>query len=191
MDNLIIELLCKRVSSPRLVEPSPNKKELEQVFQSALRAPDHMMLRPWRYMVIEGDARDKLGQLFLSASECVARENNETLDDFKIEKLKSMPLRAPTIVVAVASMKEHPKVPELEQLLSCGVGVGYMLVALQALGYGGIWRTGDLAFNDEVRKSLGLKEAETIIGFLYLGTPAGELKSVPELNVDDFVETWT
>ena len=191
MDNPVIELLCKRVSSPRLVEPAPTKPELEKVFQSALRAPDHMMLRPWRYLVIEGDSREKLGQLFLTASESVARENNETLDEFKIEKLKSMPHRAPTIVVALASIKQHPKVPELEQFLSCGVGVGYMLVALQALGYGGIWRTGDLAFNAEVGKGLGLKETETIIGFLYLGTPAGELKSVPELNIDDFVETWS
>ena len=101
-----------------------------------------------------------------------------------------MPLRAPMIVVAIASVTEHSKVPNEEQILSCGVGVGYMLVALQALGYGGIWRTGDIALNKEVCQGLGLKQNESIVGFLYLGTPAGELKSVPELDVDDYVKVW-
>lgn len=191
MDNPTIELLCHRVSSPRLVEPAPNKQELDKVFRAALRAPDHMMLRPWRYLVIEGDARHKLGELFLNASESLAKANNDSLDEFKVEKLKSMPLRAPMIVVAVASIKEHPKVPDQEQILSCGVGVGYMLVALQALGYGGIWRTGDLSFNRDVCQGLGLEKNESIIGFLYLGSLGGELKPVPELDVNDFVQTWT
>ena len=190
MNSSIVELLCQRVSSPRLTEPAPNKKELERVFQAALRAPDHMLLRPWRYLVIEGGSRHKLGQLFVEASEAIAAQNNEVLDEFKIEKLKSMPLRAPMIVVAIASLKEHPKVPSEEQVLSCGVGVGYMLVALQALGYGGIWRTGDLAFNRDICLGLGLEKNESIVGFLYLGTPAGELKNVPELDVHDYVKEW-
>ena len=191
MNTSLVDLLCQRVSSPRLVEPAPNSYELEKVFKSALRAPDHMMLRPWRYLVIQGEARNKLGRLFLKASEKLAQESGEELNEFKVDKLQAKPLRAPMIIVAIASVTEHPKVPSEEQILSCGVGVGYMLVALQSLGYGGVWRTGEMALNKEVHQGLGLKQNETIVGFLYLGTPAGELKSVPELNVDDYVETWT
>ncbi|MFV1873769.1 MAG: nitroreductase family protein [Oleiphilus sp.] len=190
MSNPILELLCQRVSSPRLTEPAPDKQALNLIYKSALRAPDHMMLRPWRYLVIEGDARNKLSDIFLRAAEAKALSLGEPLSDFKVDKLKSMTHRAPMIIVAIASLVEHPKVPEQEQLLSCGVGVGYMLLALQAQGFGGIWRTGDLAFDQHVYQDLGLAENESIVGFLYLGTPAGELKSVPELNPDDFFRVW-
>lgn len=191
MNSALVDLLCQRVSSPRLTEPAPNKQELEKIFKSALRAPDHMRLKPWRYLVIEGESRHKLGQLYLSVSQSLAEANGETLDDIKAERLKTMALRAPMIIVAIASVTEHPKVPKEEQVLSCGVGVGYMLVALQALGYGGVWRTGDISLNGDVCKGLGLQEHECIVGFLYLGTPAGELKCAPELSVSDYVQTWT
>tara|TARA_R110001592_G_scaffold83774_1_gene248089 strand:- start:6719 stop:7318 length:600 start_codon:yes stop_codon:yes gene_type:complete len=198
MHTALVELLCQRVSSPRLIEPAPNKQELELVFKSALRAPDHMLLRPWRYLMIEGEARNKLGELFLSAalrsSEdqiTQAKENTvEEITEFKADKLKSMPMRAPMIIVAISSLVDHPKVPHQEQLLSCGVGVGYMLVALQSLGYGGIWRTGDMAFNKYVFEGLGLKSNESIVGFLYLGTPVGEPKPLPGINSEDYFQPW-
>lgn len=199
MDNSIVELLNQRVSSPRLTEPAPNKDQLQQIFKSALRTPDHMMLRPWRYLIIEGEARKKLGDLFLSSARQVATssvklasDNSiEEINEFKAEKLKTMPMRAPMIIVAVASLVDHPKVPDQEQILSCGVGVGYMLLSLQALGYGGIWRTGDMAFNRYVCDGLGLKENESIVGFLYLGTPMGELKPIPEVNTGDYFTEWS
>ncbi len=198
MDTSLVELLCQRVSSPRLTEPAPNKQELELVFKSALRTPDHMLLRPWRYLMIEGEARGKLGELFLSAAKRSYEEqaskspesNVEEITEFKADKLKSMPMRAPMIIVAVASLVDHPKVPHQEQVLSCGVGLGYMLLALQALGYGGIWRTGDMAFNKYVFEGLGLKSNESIVGFLYLGTPVGESKPIPEINLQDHFQTW-
>lgn len=186
MNNALVDLLCQRVSSPRLADPAPNKEELERVFKSALRAPDHMMLKPWRYLVIEGESRNKLGELFLSS----ALSSSEDLNAFKTEKLRSMPMRAPMIIVAIASLIDHPKVPHHEQILSCGVGVGYMLLALQSLGYGGIWRTGDMAVNKSVCEGLGLKQHESIVGFLYLGTPTGEPKPIPDVHTTDYFAEW-
>tara|TARA_R110001592_G_scaffold205052_2_gene455436 strand:- start:7448 stop:8059 length:612 start_codon:yes stop_codon:yes gene_type:complete len=202
MNTSLVELLCQRVSSPRLTEPAPNKQELDLVFKSALRTPDHMMLRPWRYLIIEGEARHKLGELFLSSAKlssalsskntaAQSTENHvEEMTEFKEEKLKSMPMRAPMLIVAIASLIDHPKVPHEEQILSCGVGVGYMLLALQTLGYGGVWRTGDMALNKFVCEGLGLKENESIVGFLYIGTPVGEPKPVPDINPQEYISTW-
>ena len=198
MNTSLVELLCQRVSSPRLTEPAPNKQELDLVFKSALRAPDHMMLRPWRYLVIEGEARHKLGELFLSSAKLSSEEQTEQskgnfveeMTEFKAEKFKMMPMRAPMLIVAIASLVDHPKVPHEEQILSCGVGVGYMLLALQVLGYGGVWRTGDIALNKYVHKGLGLKSNESIVGFLYLGTPVGEPKPVPNFNPQDYFSNW-
>ncbi len=59
--------LHTRKASPKLVEPIPTKDELTQIYQAALRAPDHGMLRPWRFFVVKGEARSKLGELFVEA----------------------------------------------------------------------------------------------------------------------------
>lgn len=186
MNASLVELLCQRVSSPRLTEPAPNKQELELIFKSALRTPDHMMLRPWRYLIIEGEARTKLGELFLRSADI----SHEGIDEFKADKLKAMPMRAPMLIVAIASLQDHPKVPHEEQVLSCGVGIGYMLLALQALGYGGIWRSGDVVHNKQICDGLGLKQNEVVVGFLYLGTPVGEPKPIPEIKPEEYFTYW-
>lgn len=187
MHDSVVEFICQRVSAPRLSEPAPDPAVLEKVFQSAFRAPDHMLLRPWRYLVIEGAARDSLGELFVQS----AQQTGEMLDEFKRDKLRAMPLRAPMIIVAILCAQDHPKVPKEEQLLSCGVGLGYMLLSLQALGFGGIWRSGDMAQNPYLMKGLGLDEHESIVGFLYTGTPVGARKPLEALDSEQFVQPWT
>lgn len=188
--NTVIELLCQRTSCPRLTEPAPEGKCLEKVFQSAFRAPDHKMLRPWRYIVIEGAARAQLGELFVEAASRQLQGTGATLPEEKIDKLKAMPLRAPMLIVAIASPVDHPKVPLQEQVLSCAVGVGYMLVALQSLGFGGIWRTGEMAEDSYVKEKLGLRGAESIVGFLYVGTPVGEARVPEPLSTLEYVTNW-
>ncbi len=63
----VTRFLLDRASEPRLEAPAPPRDVLEQAFQCAARAPDHALLRPWRYLVIEGEALEALGELFASA----------------------------------------------------------------------------------------------------------------------------
>jgi len=182
----VLDLLCSRVSSPRLAAPAPAGEALELVFQSALRTPDHMRLKPWRYLVIEGESLVRLGALFCEAS----RLEQGTLTDAQEAKFKSMPQRAPMIIVGVAKNIEHPKVPAEEQVISCGVAMAYMLLALQAQGFGGVWRTGPLALNQHVISGLGLSEHESLVGFLYIGTPQGEAKKLSPVASADYFENW-
>ena len=186
MSNPVIDQISNRVSVPRLGKPAPAPELLAQVYQCALRAPDHMMLRPWRYLVVEGNARKRLGELFCES----AKRSEGTLSEAQEDKYRAMPMRAPMLVVAISTNQSHPKVPVLEQQLSCGVGVGYMLLALQSMGFGGMWRTGPLAENEHLKEALGVAANETIIGFLYLGTPKGETKMVPQLELDDYFQIW-
>ena len=182
----ILELMCHRVSCPRLEVPVPSAELLEKVFQTALRAPDHMLLRPWRYLIIQGEARARLGEIFCDA----AVSDSEDLSDIQREKYRAMPLRAPMLIVGIAENKKHKKVPVEEQVISCGVGMAYMLLALQAEGYGGMWRTGPMAKHEFVKQGLGIQKHESLVGFLYLGTPKGEMKTVPKLSVADYFKEW-
>ena len=62
-----LDALLNRVSVPRLVEPAPDAAQREMLFRAALRAPDHGQLRPWRFLTVEGQARERMGELFAEA----------------------------------------------------------------------------------------------------------------------------
>ena len=182
-----IDLLLERNSAPKLVEPAPAGQDLATMFQAALRAPDHARLRPWRFLTISGEARNKLGEVFAEA----LLQRNPAATEAELDKARTRPLRAPLMVVVVAKQLPHPKVPAVEQLLSAGCAAHGLLLAAQALGYAGIWRTGDNAFDQLVMKRLGLASDELIVGFLYLGTIEGGYKPLPVLAVEDYVQPWS
>ena len=174
--------ILSRVSARTLVEPHPAKDEMEQVFKAALRAPDHAWLRPSSFIQVTGEGINKLSKIF--------EDYAHTVPDIKqeiITKYKNAPYRAPMIIILINSIKEHPKVPEIEQKLSTAAAAQNILLSINALGYSAIWRTGKLAFNPFVASKLHLEVNQEILGYIYVGTADGTNKKVPELDIKDFV----
>jgi len=182
----ILQFLQERNSAPKLTEPGPDPEQMEQIFRAALRVPDHAWLRPWRFITIKGARREALGALL---EECLVRRTPDA-DGVAREKARKAPLRAPQLVVVVARVSEHPKVPAVEQRLSAGCAAQAILLAAEASGFAGIWRTGAAAFDRAVMDGLGLTDSEEIVGFLYLGSRNGSLKTLPQLEPADFVSVW-
>ena len=85
------------------------------------------------------------------------------------------------IVILVNSYKEHPKVPAIEQKLSTATAAQNIMLALNAMEYSCIWRTGKMAFNQVIEKN------QEILGYLYIGTEVGKKKEIPNLDIDNFV----
>lgn len=181
-----IDLLLQRNSSPRLTVPAPDRQQRELMFQAALRVPDHLWLRPWRFLVVEGERRQALGQVLLDS--LLRRDPNA--DDSVRGKALNAPFRAPLVVVVLASVSEHPKVPAVEQRLSAGCAAHALLLAAEALGYSGVWRTGNAAYDPDVVAALGGAVNEEIMAFLYIGTREGSAKNLPSMSADDFVTHW-
>jgi nitroreductase len=94
------------------------------------------------------------------------------------------------VIILAANIKEHPKVPEIEQIISLGAAAQNILLGIHEIGYSAVWRTGNMAFNPEITKFLGLEENYKIIGYLYVGTSTGKEKPIPELEIQDFLEVW-
>lgn len=183
----LVRLIQQRVSCPQVVEPGPSPAQLEELFRAACRAPDHGNLKPWRFLVIEGEARQQLGELFLQA----ALLKDPNLVEPLQAKMQKMPLRAPTLVVVIAKLQSHPKVPMVEQQVAAGAAAQNMLLAAHGLGLGAMWRTGDMAYDATVAAGLGLADNEEIIGFIYLGSRPDKVRQAPELDLADFVQHWT
>ena len=63
---LALDQLLSRRSAGPLQEPAPDGADLDLILDAGLRAPDHGRLRPWRFVVIRGEARlafgEKLGE---------------------------------------------------------------------------------------------------------------------------------
>jgi nitroreductase len=156
-----------RATAVKLTEPGPTREHLEQIVRAGVRAPDHGRLRPWRFVVLEGAARNKLGDLM--ANMLLAKFPQSTPEQLEGERRKA--LRAPTIVVAAAKITPG-KIPEIEQICAVTAAVQNMQLAAHALGYGAMWKTGAAAYDRTVKTALGLAPEDHIVSFLYLGTIA-------------------
>ena len=56
-----IDALLQRRSAKALSAPAPDAAALDLILSSAAAAPDHGRLRPWRFVVIQGNARITCG----------------------------------------------------------------------------------------------------------------------------------
>jgi nitroreductase len=181
-----LQALLSRVSPARLAPDELEPLELDQILAAGLRAADHGRLRPWRFIVVRGEARHRLGDLLAqSLNRRRPEAGTEILD---AERKKA--LRAPLIVVVIAAIQDNPNIPEIEQIVSAGAAAQNMLVAAHALGLGGFWRTGAAAYDPVVREALGVSERDMTVGFLYLGRVAA---AGPEKEPDPggVVVEWT
>lgn len=182
-----LEALTTRASPPALVAPAPAAAVLERMLQAAVRAPDHGRLRPWRFIMIEGAAREAFGDVLAAA----LRRREPGVPEAALAKERAKPSRAPLIVVVAARLREHRGVPTVEQIVAAGAAAQNLLVAAHALGFGGFWRTGAAAYDDEVKRALGLAPSDAIVGFVYLGTPSGSSAPLPASDVASHVSYWT
>lgn len=175
-----IELLLTRQSDAKLTAPGPNSDQLDIIKQAALRVPDHGCIAPWQFIVVQGDARHKLGEIYHQSA--AAEQQEEKV----IKRAKELVLRAPMIIIAIAKYQAHPKVPRIEQVQSAGCSVLAMQQAAFAQGLGGVWRTGYFAQSTAVKNALNLDEQDEIVGYLYLGTPEIECKKAAKHKPDDY-----
>lgn len=158
-------MLLARHSPWPLIEPAPSTDELNLVFDMALRAPDHGTLRPWRFAVVQGNAREAMAEVLVAA----AKHRDPAADP---ERMRAKAFAAPLIIAMAARVRAGHKVPEIEQLLSGGAAAMNMLNALHLLGYGGFWATGANSHDAHVRRALGFGAQDRLLGFLYVGTPS-------------------
>lgn len=180
-----VDVMISRVSPAKLSEPAPPPEALDKMLAAAVAAPDHGRVRPWRFIVIQGQARERFGELM--AQSLARREKDISPAKLDFEKAKAQ--RAPVLVVVAATPKDDPKIPEIEQIEAVAAATQNFVIAAHALGYGTLWRTGKTAYDPEVKRALGLRDNDTIVGIIYVGsiaTPGAPRKIAP----GDFVRHW-
>ena len=167
MNDSISRLLQRRSVPPRwLGEPGPTEQDIETLLKVASRVPDHGKLVPWRFILIQGEARGRLGEVLATAYQA----DNPSAGPEQVTAERERFSNAPLVIAVVSRVVPHAKIPDWEQVLSAGAVCMNLLVGVTALGYGASWLTGWGAFDRRVLDALGLKPGERIAGFVHIGT---------------------
>lgn len=166
-----IEALNTRSTAKSYGDMPPNRDHLATILESAVHAPDHGRLRPWRFMLVEGNQRRKFGDILAAAA--LRRTPALPAGDLQRERDKAM--RAPLIIIVICRAVTGTKVPVIEQILAAGAATQNILLGLHNFGYAAAWKTGESAYDPEVKKALGLAVDDHIVAFVYAGGGLGAL----------------
>lgn len=182
-----IDLLLRRRSAKTLAEPAPDDAALELLLTSAARAPDHGRLRPWRFIVIRAQARARFGEILAER----LHRAQPACSGQALERERLKAFRAP-LIIAVAAVKDaRASVPMLEQVLCAGAAAENILLAARALGFNGVWKTGAAAYDEQVKRALGLESDDALVAFLYIGTEPRDIEeSLPATHWRERVTFW-
>jgi nitroreductase len=176
-----LELIHTRHSIPKVkTDPIPHDL-IEKLLSAAVQAPNHHRVRPWRFVVLQGAARERLGEVMALS---LKNRNPETLEEvLAVERNK--PLRAPLLIAVGVDKPADPKVLEIENVCATAAAAQNLLLAAHSLGLGGMWRTGAAASDPEVKTFLGFAPDQHLIGFLYIGYPEGDHKFPERPSFED------
>lgn len=168
------------------VKPDPVPRELiEKLLDSGNQAPDHHRVRPWRFFVLTGEALNRLGDAMAASH----RERKPDLPAENYEKTRALPHRAPLIIAVGVDKPGEERIIEIENICAAAAACENILLAANALGLAGHWRTGTYARDEMVKELFGLEPDQHLIAFLYIGFPTGEATVNERPPVDDRV-TW-
>lgn len=177
-------LATRRSVKPRdMSGPGPTPAEVETILTIGARVPDHGKIAPWRFIVFEGDARLKAGDMIAR----VFASKNPDAGANQVEAARKALAEAPLVIAVVSSPKPHPKVPLWEQELSAGAAAMNIVTAANALGFGANWLTGWFAFDPDVLADLGLHPNEKLAGFIHIGRFAKVPEDRPRPRLDEVV----
>lgn len=180
-------LKSRRSGRPRdLGPPGPSPDELRQMLEIATRTPDHGKLHPWRFVHVPGERRDAFAEMLQRAYLL----ENATPGRLEVEAAERFARQAPELVVALSSPRPSPKIPQWEQLLSCGAACMNLVLAAHAMGYAAGWVTGWAAYNPQVLAAFG-EAPERIAGFIFIGSPGAGLEERLRPEFDEVVSTWS
>jgi len=168
------------------VKPDPVPRELvEKLLSAAVQAPNHYKVRPWRFVVMTGTARERLGDVL---AELMKAEHPEYPPE-AFDKERGKPLRSPLLIAVGVDKPTEEKVLEVENICATAAAVENLLLAAHAEGLGAKWRTGGPARDSKVKQFLGFEPDQHLIGFIYIGYPEFEIKVKERPSFEDRT-TW-
>jgi nitroreductase len=181
----VVAFLARRrsASAMALAAPGPDADQLADILRLAARVPDHGKLAPWRFVILQGPAKDVFAERITQLADSQA---NPTKAKAALRKLTR-----PPVAVAVISRFIPGEIPEWEQRQSASAVCHQMLLAAAALGWGANWITDWYSYDPRATTILGLAEGEQVAGYLYLGTTTEQPQERVRPDVAAITSEWS
>ena len=179
--------MLTRRSTAALHPPAPSDDEIEAILRAATTVPDHGTLRPWRFLVVAGDARDAFGEALAAA----AAEPRQDLDEATLERIRSKAFVAPALIAVAAHVDPTAKVEVWEQVASATCAGYAIALAAHQLGLGAIWKSAPVHAGEAIEKALDLSPDDVFLGWVNLGStgPDREVPQRPEVDLGAIVRS--
>jgi len=163
----LLEAIHNRQSIGNLKQDPVSREIIERLLSAAVQAPNHYKVRPWRFVVLTGEGRNKLGEAMAASQQ--NRHPDYPQDAF--DKTRSLPLRAPVLIAVSVDKPAEKKVLEIENICAVSAACQNLLLAAHGEGLAAKWRTGEWARDEMVKEFLGFDSDQPIVAFLYIGYP--------------------
>lgn len=183
---MIFDLIKKRrsVFPAQYIDKPIAKSDIERILEAANWAPNHRKTEPWRFKVIQGESKEKLG-LFLSLK---YMETEERPKEMKVKKLMANPKKAGAIIAICMQRDPKESVPEWEEIAATAMAVQNMWLCCTEMGIGSYWSSpGLITYMDEFFE---MEQGEKCLGFFYMGYYEGDLLEVTRSPIEDKV-VWS
>ncbi len=160
-----MDAIYRRQSAAAMSQDPVSKEHIEKLLGAAAQAPNHYKVRPWRFVVLTGEGRGKLGAVMAE----ILHRRFPDIDAAALEKERAKPLRSPVVIAVGVDSPSDPRVLRIENICAAAAACENLLLAAEELGLAGHWRTGDAARDAEVKRFLGFAKEQDLIAFLYIG----------------------
>ena len=185
-EDAVLDAIRSRRSVGKVGPERPPRETIERVLEAATWAPNHHLTQPWRFVVLAGEARRRLGETIARAT---LGEPTTEEERAAFERAAAKPLRAPVVIAVAVEPAGSGKIPEIEEVAAGAAAVQNLLLAAHALGLAAIWRTGGGCYQAAVKEHLGFGPASHLIGLVYLGYPVAD-PPVRERIPADSLTVW-
>lgn len=167
----VLEAIKTRRSIGRVLDKEVPEQLIEQILEAGTWAPTHHLTEPWRFFVMTGSGRKKLGDV-LAAIAADKLENPESEEGKNVlEKERKKPFRAPVVIAVAVEPSELERVIVKEEYAAVNAAIQNMLLAAHALGLGAVWRTGKPCYDPRMKELFQLSPKGEVLGFIYIGYP--------------------
>ena len=177
----VFEAIYKRHSQGKVKQDPVPRALIEKLLAAAVQAPNHYKVRPWRFVVLTGNGRDRLGHI-LAAS---LLDRMSDLSPEVVNKTQALSLRAPVLIAVGVDKPTEEKVKEIENVAAVAAACQNLLLAAEAEGLAVKWRTGEWARDIKVKEFLGFSADQHLIAFLYVGYPEFVAEYEPRPSFED------
>lgn len=183
----IIDAIKSRRSIGRVKKDPIAKETLQALLEAAKWAPSHHNTQPWRFIVMTGEGRQKLGEGY--AKVAIADNAELELDEERLERESKKAFRAPVVIAAICSPGDDKRAVKEEELAAAQAAVQNLLLAAHAHGLGAIWRSGAPMSHPVMKAHFDLRADEDLVGFIYLGLPDMVPPAIARKDIEEFT-TW-